>query len=105
MPSSLVFAVVITVSAFVAALVGLMALAIFDDWRRARGFRGAQAGRHEPYVFLFDGRDLIDASPPARVLLRHLPGGPDDWIRLIAFLSPRFAGLSDALDTAPGAGG
>ncbi len=41
-------------------------------------------------VFLFDGTDLIDASDGARALLANTPGAAEPWVRLLAFLTPRF---------------
>lgn len=53
-------------------------------------------------TFLFDGSDLIDATAPARDLMRHRQPGQSDWETLVTLLSTRFpdfrsqvSGLSD----------
>ena len=52
-------------------------------------------------VFLFDGEVLIDSTPSARALLTSgvVRGGP--WVRLLAFLSNRFADVEAALKNLP----
>jgi PAS domain-containing protein len=102
MPSSLVLAVLVATSAFSAALFGLMAIAMIDNWRCARLRRDVNRSAAEPYVFLFDDHDLIDASTPARALLRSLPTGSSDWNRLVAFLAPRFPGFAATSSAVPG---
>lgn len=51
----------------------------------------------EPTVFLFDDRDLIDATPPARLLLDRIGGPGRDWDRLAGFLSNKIPGFLDSL--------
>lgn len=48
-------------------------------------------------VFLFDAESLIDATPNARALLAASPIRGGDWVRLIAYLKPRFADVEAAL--------
>lgn len=49
-------------------------------------------------VFLFDDDHLVDASPHARLLLNRGPESLNDWQKMKAQMSKRFAGLSDKLD-------
>lgn len=53
----------------------------------------------EPAVYLFEGRELVDATGPALHLLG--PGGSagQEWARLMAYLVPRFAGVENALES------
>ncbi|MFZ5963245.1 PAS domain-containing protein [Thalassococcus sp. BH17M4-6] len=55
----------------------------------------ADAQAPEQAVILFDGDDIVNASPPAQALLDTLPG-VDDWAGLTAALRPRFPDLPDA---------
>lgn len=51
----------------------------------------------EPSVFLFDDRQLVDATGPARSLLEAIPVSGSDWSRLSAFIAPRFEGFAEAM--------
>lgn len=105
MPPSLVFAFLVAGSAFAAALVAVLALWLVEDRRRDARWAAAPGAGPEPYVFLFDDHRLMDASAAARVFLRALPGGPDDWHRLLTHLGPRFPGLAQTLASPPAEGG
>lgn len=48
-------------------------------------------------VFLFDAESLIDATPAGRALLASSPIRGGDWVRLMAYLKPRFAEVDAAL--------
>ena len=48
-------------------------------------------------VFLFEGDELIDASPSAEHLLAEAPQADSDWGRALAALGPRFPRLGSAL--------
>lgn len=48
-------------------------------------------------VFLFEGDDLIDASPSAEHILAEAPRADTDWGRTLAALSPRFPRLAGAI--------
>ncbi len=54
--------------------------------------------------FLFDGETLVDATPSAKVLLsmQHSADGP--WMRLLAYLSPRFPDVENSLSMLPEVG-
>ena len=47
-------------------------------------------------VFLFDGLDLVDCTPPARRIMDELAQGASDLHRLFRALSVRFGSLPDA---------
>ncbi len=49
-------------------------------------------------VFLFDGTDLIDASPSAEDRLARAPMAETDWTRVLSSLSAEFPRLTVALD-------
>lgn len=46
--------------------------------------------RLQPMVFLFQGRTLIDATPPAKALISRISAPVDEWDRLMQWLGPRF---------------
>ena len=46
----------------------------------------------EPAVFLFENRELVDATEPARTLLDSAPAAGSDWARLLAFASDQTKG-------------
>lgn len=62
--------------------------------------------RSEPEhaVFLFDGETLIDSNPHARALLSSSSVRGGDWLRLIAFLKPRFSEFEALIGSLPTAG-
>lgn len=65
----------------------------------------ARFGRREPQnsdidlrsVFLFEGDELIDASPSAEHILAEAPPADTDWSRTLAALGPRFPRLAGAI--------
>ncbi|WP_299360784.1 PAS-domain containing protein [uncultured Paracoccus sp.] len=76
----------------------LIALAL---WRRLEP-GGARRpvlvdARAEPMVLLFRDRQLVDATPPARMLLSKLHGD-DEWARLTAWLAMRFPDLGSTIE-------
>ena len=56
------------------------------------------SGQETRPVFLFDGGDLIDASPPARRILSRVVGSGAAWEGLMDFLVARFPTLADELE-------
>lgn len=48
-------------------------------------------------AFLFDGTDLLDASPAARDLLSQADTLGTDWDRVLSVLQPSFPGLSEQI--------
>ncbi|MCV2867258.1 PAS-domain containing protein [Defluviimonas sp. WL0002] len=105
MSPALVFAVIVAASAFAAAATAVLTLILFEDWRRVRQ-QASDPGPHpKPHVFLFEDRELVDTNSSACSLLCSLPAGPSDWLRLMAYLAPRFADLAPALENGAGAGG
>lgn len=97
MAQALLFAAASIASAFVA----LFLLSFLDQRRRlATARRPDLAGAAA--VFLFEGQDLVDATPAARNLLGS-SGAADEWGRLQSYLRARFPGVAAALaDTPPG---
>lgn len=85
------------VTAVLAALVGVLALAVLQS-RVDRRPAGIFADAGDAAEFLFDGEMLVDATPGGRALLAGSPlrSGPVRS-RLEALLAPRFPGLDTAL--------
>ncbi len=89
----------------VSAAVGLVAICLpagVAALRRRLGPRPAADGPDDA-VFLFDGDDLRDATPPARSLLAHARKGRTARERTLGLLRPRFPDLDDRIaGLAPG---
>ncbi|PZO68328.1 MAG: histidine kinase [Paracoccus denitrificans] len=83
-------------SALLAAALAILIIK-YPDWRSGRGPRAEHI--IEPVVFLFAGKRLRDATPPARRILATLPGD-SDWTRLSGYLALRFPGVADAMSAA-----
>lgn len=99
---------IILVTCIAAATAALMLLAALQV-RKTSGPRltDLPAGM-EPAIFLFDGTELVDATPPALRLVGAAGGdggdGDSEWSRLCAWLSPRFGGVETALSDLPATG-
>lgn len=88
-------------TALLAALLGLAALAALQVQRAGRptGIFAEAAGAT---VFLFDGDTLVDATPGGRALLAQSPMRQGQALpRLLAWLEPRFPEASATLATLP----
>lgn len=77
----------------------LLALALIRRWDR-RGNRIAGTGMAadgceglQPTVFLFQDRQLLDATTPARLLLDRIGAPEGEWSRLLRWIGPRFPQL------------
>lgn len=89
MVTNLLLALVLVATSVAAAVIALLIVTAIDG-RKRRPTLADAAPPLEPTVFLFDDRDLVDATGPARTLLDATPLRGDDWERLAAFLAPRF---------------
>ncbi len=73
-------------------------------WARDPAWARLSAGP-EGAVFLFEGEDLIDATPAARRLVQGQAGGASDLTRVVTMLARSFgADLAQRLSTLPEAG-
>ena len=86
--------------AVVALLAGtisvLLALAVIRRWdgRANRTVGAGLAGEGlQPTVFLFQDRQLVDATAPARLLLDRIGDSEGEWSRLMRWIGPRFPEL------------
>ena len=81
-----------------AATAALCAVAL-GVWRylAAKRARTAASAPDPARVFLFEGMDLVDASPRAEEILTLAQTGASDWSRMISVLSHQFPGLDDRL--------
>ncbi len=81
-----------------ATLIALSTLMLLTAWQSRKAVRLPSIFDRTPagVSFLFDGENLIDASPSARVLL---PEGEDDraWSRLLTRFGPDFPDLAERL--------
>lgn len=62
------------------------------------------ADNSQSTVFLLDGETLIDASPPARMLLSSYRVLGGNWLRLLAYLESRFPNIEARLKQLPEVG-
>jgi PAS domain-containing protein len=53
----------------------------------------------EPSVFLFEDRDLVDATPSARALLQSVAQHDSDWDRLMAYVTPKIPDFANTIAT------
>lgn len=91
---ALLFAGASVTSAFVALLI----LSLLDRSTRRPTMGSLLAAGSEPTIFLFEGNELVDATPPARHLIGTLGGHGAEWDRLLSYLVPKFPDLTTALD-------
>ncbi|MEZ5887804.1 MAG: PAS-domain containing protein [Paracoccaceae bacterium] len=94
MLATLVLAAVYALASVGSALLVLLVLTLVHRRAAARHqARAAALVEAEPTIFLFDHRDLVDATAPARALLSLLPGPGEEWHRLATYLGPRIPGF------------
>jgi PAS domain-containing protein len=96
--SPFVFAVVLAVTSVAAALVALL---IMSTWPRKRAVSepNLHPAAEDRAVFLFDDRDLVDASAAGRRLLAVAPARGDAWTQLVSSLAPMFPGFEGRMAT------
>lgn len=96
----------VVVAAVLAGTVSvLLAIGLLRLLDRAGGGRAAAwlvtnrlEPRLQPMVFLFRGRQLLDATAPARTLLSRIAAPESEWERLMTWIGPRFADAGSRLD-------
>ncbi len=87
----------LVITAVLSAFVGLLVLSVLQA-RGAGQPRGIFADTATGTEFLFDGDTLVDATPGARALLPLASAqGGSSWLRLQAYLGPRFPGVTERL--------
>ncbi len=94
--SPIVVALVLAATSVASALIALLVLSVWP--RRVVADQSVLPQRSEERaVFLFDDRDLIDASAAGRRLLLAAPVRGDAWTQLVASVSPLFPGFESAM--------
>ena len=89
----------------VSVIAALLCLRWLDERRRStRSSRNALLGEREPIIFLFRGRNLVDATLPAKSIAGAIGDDPIDLPRLTAWLDGRFPEFSARLPTLPAKG-
>ncbi|MEZ5798662.1 MAG: PAS-domain containing protein [Paracoccaceae bacterium] len=94
-----VFGLVIT--AMLISLSSLAAFAAFSGRRGALPSQSIFAAATPNTVFLFDGDDLVDATPAARAMVGTADTPAGAWFRLVSLLEPMFPGLAIRLEGLP----
>ena len=98
MLSSFVLAATIFFSSLAAAAIALLLLPrLTSPGPRRPALAPENDGYLEQAVFLFDGKELVDATRPARALLASLVGERSDWGRLTDYLARSIDGLPNLL--------
>lgn len=92
-------ALVILATSVAAALLALLMLSHAAGSKLGTPRRPSLAPGIEPAVFLFDDRDLVDATAPALRLVGVGADRSDTWERVLAYLSRHFDGVERHLDT------
>ncbi len=90
------FGLELVLIATLAAAAGIVLMAILQSGsmqQRDAIFTDAPGGT----AFLFDGGQLIDATPGARALLSFSPARGGPWAKLVAYLGPRFPGFEERM--------
>ena len=96
MLSQLTLSVALVLTSVASAIVALAVVASFTG-RGSRRQPALSDAVLDRVVFLFEDRELIDATEPAKRLLHSAPQAATDWDRLIAALAPNFDGLAGHL--------
>lgn len=93
----LAFASLAAIAAFAGAvLVTILGALWYLGRRPLRGVRAPMWDRQK--VFLFEGTDLVDASPAAEEIMSTAISGTTDWGRMLSALALRFPDLAERLD-------
>ena len=103
MLSQLTLSVALVLTSVASAIVALAVVASFTG-RGSRRQPALSDAVLDRVVFLFEDRELIDATEPAKRLLHSAPQAATDWDRLIAALAPNFDGLAGRLAALAGEG-
>ncbi|MCB2126633.1 MAG: PAS-domain containing protein [Rhodobacteraceae bacterium] len=93
MVTPLMLAAVVVATSIAAALVALLLLSSWPNAGRRKPALARVDGSLEQAVFLFDDKDLVDATGTARELLGAIPGPGSEWARLSGYLSQRLRGF------------
>ncbi len=88
---------IISTAVFLSVLASILALIIWARLSRDpdQGRRSMLVESQMKTVFLFDGIDLIDCTPPARRIFEELPPGKSDFERFSRSFGTRYPGLPD----------
>ena len=94
----LMLAAAIVATSIAAAMIALLLLSSLPPGRRKPALVAA-SGPLEQAVFLFDDRELVDATGTARALLGAIPGQGSEWAKLASYLSQRLRGFETEMGT------
>ena len=94
----LMLASIVVATSFAAAMVALLVLSSLPPGRRRKPGLAHADGPLEQAIFLFDDRELVDATGSARALLGSIPGEGCEWARLAGYLSQRLRGFETEMD-------
>ena len=95
MQNLFLMAIILVAASVASAFSALLLMSLLTQARKPRPVKDrAIQPAPEPTIYLFEGRDLIDATAPARALLGRLTGPESDWDRLVTYLASKLPGLS-----------
>lgn len=99
MLTPLMLAAAIVATSIAAAMIALLVLSSLPQGRRRKPALVAASGPLEQAIFLFDDRELVDATGTARALLGAIPGQGSEWAKLASYLSQRLRGFETEMGT------
>lgn len=97
MITPLMLAAVVVTTSIAAALAALLLLSAVPQRKRKSPGLSQLAAPLEQAIFLFDERELVDATSPGRALLGAIPGPGSEWSRLAGYLSQRLRGFESEM--------
>lgn len=104
MLTSIALAAIIAATSVAAACIALMILSSLSAMKDGRPRLADLPSGTEPAVFLFDDRELVDATAPALRILGLAGRTGGEWERLLAYLAQRFGDVGQALSELAAAG-
>ncbi|WP_347311696.1 PAS-domain containing protein [Defluviimonas sp. SAOS-178_SWC] len=93
MVTPLMLSAVVVTTSIAAALVALLLLSAVPQRRGTKADLPQLSAPFEQAIFLFDDRELVDATSTGRALLGAIPGPGSEWSRLAGYLSLRLRGF------------
>lgn len=100
MITPLIQAAAVVGASIASAFAVLLLMSSFEPPKRRRPASAPSlTAEVEPVIFLFDERELIDATRPARALLDAVPHLGSEWDQLAAYITPKIPEFSAMIAT------
>ena len=99
MVSPLLIAAVFVATSLTTALAALLLLSALPARRRAKPTLATVTTPQEQAIFLFDEREIVDATGAAHALLNAIPATGSDWCKLSSYLTQRIPDFETEMAT------